>query len=390
MEATALVRPTAARTGLWIAMAAAFCAVVGGLVFFLTSPRTGRIAVNVKDPKGTAIHRVEIFVDGKKWCDTTPCAIDPIGTGEHEVKVLAEGFEVPATRSISVEARKEAELAFALAPTPTLRNGATGLRIAGTQAGVKLFLDEREIGPLPSEVRDLTPGTHRLRLVAGDRYQTLEKNVSLAKDEMLDLGTQQLRVLKGKITVTLGTPGTKVYIVSGTDRRELPILPISVDIDTSRTWQLEGVRAGYEDYHQVVSFDDGQAEKTFNVTLAARSAGAIYTPPAPPVAFSPPTPVAVAAAPRPAPQPRPAPASDGTDTASAGGSGESFLDINSIPVSNVLLDGKPIGTTPKLHVAVQPGPHSVVFVNADQGLKKTVQVSIGAGETKRAIAKLRD
>ncbi len=393
MEATALVRPQPSRTGLWVALGVAFTAAVAGAVFFLTSPRTGRVVVNVNDPKGVAINRVEIFVDGKKWCDTTPCAIDPVPAGAHEVKVLADGFEVPAARAISVEARKESSLSFALAPAAG--RGGTGVKVAGNQPGVKLFVDDREIGPLPAEVRDLAPGSHRVRIVGTDRYVTIEKNVTVAKDEVLDLGPQQLKVVKGKITVTPGTLGAKVYIVSGADRRELPILPISVDIDTSKSWQLEANRIGFNDYRQPVSFDDGQAEKTFVVTLDPRGTVAANSNPTPqPVTAGDPKPAPqpVAAAdrprPKPAPAPDPTPKPEAADPAPAAG-GDSFLDINSIPVANVLLDGKPIGTTPKLHVPVTPGAHTVVFVNAEQGLKKSVSVQVGAGETKKAIAKLR-
>jgi hypothetical protein len=393
MEATALVRPQAgSKTGLWVALGVAFTAAVAGAVFFLTTPRTGRVIVNVNDPKGVAINRVEIFIDGKKWCDTTPCAIDPVNAGPHEVKVLADGFEVPPARAITVESRKEASLSFALAPAAG--RGGTGVKVAGNQPGVKLFVDDREIGPLPAEVRDLSPGSHRVRVVGNDRYLTMEKNVTVAKDEVLDLGTQQLKVVKGKITVTLGTPSAKVYIVSCAYRRELPILPISVDIDTSKAWQLEASRPGFNDYRQPVSFDDGQAEKTFLVTLDLRGAGvaSTFTPPPQPVAQTDPKPAPVAVAkPKPAPQPPADPDPKPTAAAdpSGGGSGDSFLDINSIPVSNILVDGKPVGTTPKLHLQVSPGAHTVVFVNAEQGLKKTVSVSVGAGETKKAIARLK-
>jgi serine/threonine protein kinase len=385
MEATALVRPQPpGRTSVWIALGVAFTAIVAASVFFLTAPRTGRVLVNVNDPRGQPIDKVEIFLDGKKWCDTTPCTIDPVPSGAHEVKVLADGYEVPQARPISVEPRKEAQLSFALAPS-ALRSG-TGIKVSGYQTGVKLYIDDREIGPIPAEVRDLSPGNHRVRIMGSERYASYEKNVTVAKDEMLDLGTVPLKVLKGKITVTLSTTGAKVYIVSGSDRRELPILPISVDIDTSKTWQLEATKLGYADYRKPIGFDDGQAEKTFDVTLDPRLGGPPFTAAPPP-------------APEPRPVSRPAPApvarapvaekADKAEEGAAAGGGESLLDINSIPVSNVILDGKPIGTTPRLHVNVSPGSHTVQFVNAEQGLKKTITVKVGAGETARAIAKLK-
>ena len=73
-----------------------------------------------------------------------------------------------------------------------------------------------------------------------------------------------------------------------------------------------------------------------------------------------------------------------------GGGGEAFLNINSLPASTVVLDGKPLGPTPKVHVSVTPGAHTILFVNAEQSLKKSIEVKVGAGETKAAFAKLRE
>ncbi len=53
-----------------------------------------------------------------------------------------------------------------------------------------------------------------------------------------------------------------------------------------------------------------------------------------------------------------------------------------------LLDGTPMGETPKSRVQVKPGTHTVTFVNAELG-KKSVSVKVGPGETKTASAKLR-
>jgi hypothetical protein len=71
-----------------------------------------------------------------------------------------------------------------------------------------------------------------------------------------------------------------------------------------------------------------------------------------------------------------------------GGGGDGFLNINSIPPSTAFLDGRQLGPTPKVHVAVSPGVHQVKFVNAEQQLTKTISVTVGAGDTKLAVAKL--
>ncbi|MEO7112890.1 MAG: PEGA domain-containing protein, partial [Polyangiaceae bacterium] len=89
--------------------------------------------------------------------------------------------------------------------------------------------------------------------------------------------------------------------------------------------------------------------------------------------------------------PAPTPDSDSGDksAASSDKGGMGFLNINSLPVSRILLDGQPMGETPKTGVQVSPGTHTVTFVNPDLP-KKSVSVTVKAGETKTASAKLRD
>jgi serine/threonine-protein kinase len=401
METTALLRPGQSRfTRLGLVAAGVAIAIVAGVIVFLL-PHTGRIVVNVTDPKGAGVGRVDIYVDGRKQCDTAPCIVEQQSAGAHEVKVLADGYEAPAAQGVNVEPRKGDSMAtFVLGSAPK----PTGIKVGGTQPGVKLYVDDKEIGPLPQDYRDMTPGDHVVKIVGSERYQPLERRVSLDKDKVEDLGTVTLKVLKGKITITLATPGARVFLASGTDRREIQTLPISVDIDTAKNWSLQANRPGYTDYVQAISFDDGQAEKTYVVTLEPRGAPMLgnswvpATPQAPPSPFAQ-TPRVTTAMPQPAgpaPQPAPQPVAHtltlptqppaAAQPAVAGGEG--FLNMNSIPPSTVFLDGKQLGPTPRVHVSVPAGVHQVKFVNAEQQLTKTITVSVGSGETKLAVAKL--
>ena len=99
-----------------------------------------------------------------------------------------------------------------------------------------------------------------------------EKTLTVGADEMVDLGNIQLKVLKGKVTITLGTPGAKVFLVSGTNRKEVPQFPIAIDFDPNEKWQLEAKLFGHDDFVQPITFDDGQAEKTITVTLTPKGA----------------------------------------------------------------------------------------------------------------------
>jgi serine/threonine-protein kinase len=375
MEATALVRPPQNRTVLFAALGVAGVVVIAGALFLPSHP--GRIVINVADAQGGAVNHLEIFVDGRKQCDTAPCIVDEVAAGPHDVKLLADGYDAPPVQQVTVESRKDATAAFSLGSST-----GTGIRVGGTQPGVKLYVDDKETGPLPQELRDLTPGDHIIKVAGSERYQPLEKHVTIERQKVQDLGTVTLKVLKGKATISLGTPGARVFLVSGYDRRELPMLPISVDIDTAKSWSLEASRPGYMDYRESITFDDGQAERSYVVSLDPRPAGmapapVYYAPPPAPVAARP-VRAAAAAAP---------PAEAAGESAGEGGA-EAFLTMNSIPPSTCFLDGKSLGSTPKVHVTVKPGAHTVKFVDSDDGLTKTMTVSVGAGETKAAVAKL--
>jgi len=385
LDRTAQLRARPSRTGVWIAAGIAAAAALATAFVLLGPPRGGRILGNVSDTKGIAISRAAVFVDGRKQCDTTPCVADQLASGSHEVKVVAEGSSNPAIQTVTVEEGKDVTANISVDAAKVI-----AVKVNGTQPGVKLYVDDKEIGPLPQEMHELTPGGHVVKIAGSERYQPLERRVTIEKDQTLDLGTMTLKVLKGKITVNPGTQGAHVYLVSGVDRRELTVLPISVDIDTTKTWTLEANKPGFEDSKQPISFDDGQAEKTYVIALDPKPAAA--PPPVAYVAPAPPRPVAVAErAERPAPAtpaPAPAPAPPAPAPAAPAEAAEAFLNINSIPPSTCYLDGRSLGSTPRVHVSVRPGTHTVKFINAEQGLTKSVSVSVGAGETKPAVAKL--
>ena len=63
------------------------------------------------------------------------------------------------------------------------------------------------------------------------------------------------------------------------------------------------------------------------------------------------------------------------------------LNVNSVPPSRVLVDGRPVGTTPAV-VQVPAGSHTVVFIHKDLG-RQSVSVTVGPGETKTATVRFK-
>ena len=247
---------------------------------------------------------------------------------------------------------------------------------------MKVFFDGRDIGAPPVDLKDADPGERKLR-VLGDRYAPMDRSITIVKDEVLDLGTLPLKVVKGKATIQLGTPGARVVLVSGTTRKEVPQFPLSIEFGPDEKWELQATKDGFDELREHIAFEDGQAEKTITVTLKEK--GSVTAAAAASASAAASTKPARTADPAPSPKPTAeAPAPTGESAP-----GETSLKLNSLPSSTVSVDGKTVGTTPT-QVAVTPGSHSVTFVNAELSLKKSITVDVKQGETKPAFAKLRE
>jgi Protein kinase domain len=58
-----------------------------------------------------------------------------------------------------------------------------------------------------------------------------------------------------------------VFLVSGTDRRDVPSLPITIDLNKSDSWSVGATAKGYEDYTKPLSFDDGRPAQSLMITM---------------------------------------------------------------------------------------------------------------------------
>lgn len=369
-------QPSSGGRGLMIGIVVLLLAGAGAGAMFVM-PKKGSMVLTVAGPGNKPVDAIEVYVDGAKKCDASPCRVVDLATGTHLVKVTAAGYQPTADQAVKISSGDEAVQNILL----TRASEGTGIRVAAEGRGIKLSVDGKEVGPLPQELKDLSPGEHLVHLDGGERYESFEKRILVEADQMQTV-EPKLRVKKGLATIKLGdnVESAKVLLVSGSERRPLPQLPITVDISVDKPYSIVATKKGFGDFEQRVVFEDGQAERTFVVNLSAGS-----------------TPSVASAAPSPAPQsasvsapvnaptrtpsaPTPNPATLAAIKPAATGNGT--LNMNAIPVSNVLLDGRPMGQTPKMGVSVPPGSHTVVFVNSEHGRKaKTITVEPGKSAT---------
>ncbi len=363
----------------WLLGAAGAAALlsIAGLIAFLVTRRPGGLQIEVRDSSGATLSKAEVAVDGRKVCDASPCVIKDLDPGRHVVSVMGETGIEPVSVEVIAGEVSPVSLKVKTSNTATLV-------ASGEQPGLRIFIDNVDKGPLPAKLSDIPPGKHDVR-IAGDRYKAFEKTVEVKAGETLDLNPPKLAVVKGRATINVKTDGVSITMVRNDDTAKAKPLdgpfPRLVDVDTaSGTWKLVAKKKGYPDFTAALDFSDGVAEKEITVEMKDDKAIDVSslpdptpTAPATPGRNPPPTPG------KPDPRPDPAPeVASGTGT----------LNINSIPASRVLLDGQPLGETPRTGVSVSAGTHTVTFIHPELG-KKSVSVKVGPGETKTASAKLR-
>jgi serine/threonine-protein kinase len=277
----------------------------------------------------------------------------------------------------------------ALAGSAPKEEAASVLKATSNQQGVKLVVDGKDIGTLPQELKGLTPGEHSVVFEGGDRYAPQKTTVVIGPNETKTLDPVSLKVTKGAATFDVKTAGASLALVASDERRALTDYSRPIDVDTSKSWTLEATKAGFKTLRVPITFEDS-ANKTFPVTLDSEKAGGIDVSALPAAdtgndnapagkaakgAGGKAAPAAVAKNDAPAEAPK-----------ASAASGNCTLNFNSLPASRVVLDGRPLGLTPKMGVSTTAGPHSVLFV-AD-GTKKSTSATCKAGETKTVAVRL--
>jgi serine/threonine-protein kinase len=334
--------------------------------------RTGGLTVTISGPGGRPVEGVQIIVDEVNRCDNSPCRIEGLAPGAHILKASAKGYQETAPQAISVSAGEQTTQNISLAAGA----GESSIRVSAMGSGLKLYVDGQEIGELPATAKNVAAGTHVVRVAGNERYEHWEEKITVDDGEKKTIGPLKLQVLKGLATFKAGpgADGARVLL----DGRLVPELPSTIEVPAGKQLTLIASKPGFSTYKRMVSFEDGVAEKTFEITMAEGSEDA--SPPAQVADRSPPPSRGQSPAPKSAPAPSPPPQK-------SGGKGKAVLNMNSIPVSNVILNGHPLGPTPKVGVQVEPGPQTVVFVHPDLG-RKVMSATVGAGETKTFMARM--
>lgn len=337
----------------------------------------GDLYVEVRDDAGNTIPVAEVFIDGQKQCDATPCVVRETRTGTKLVQVLADGHGSDGPVAAHVESGSDNRIVV------TLERSLATLKAKSSQKGIQLFVDGTDRGTLPVELSDLQPGKHELRFEAKN-YETKTQTVDLEVGEPLALSDVTLDVARGIVQVDVSSDSARVLLVKEGGKAKVLSgpFPRTVELDPDSDWKIVGRDTGRDEIVAKIDFSDGVAEKTVKVSWTdeadePKPVASVSSSDLPRGGAS-----ATAAPTREAePEPKPEPSDVKAETGT--------LNVNSIPVSKVMVDGRPVGETPKVNMTLPVGTHTITFVHPELG-KRSVSVQIKAGVLTRAAVKLRD
>ncbi len=349
------------KKSLWIVVGALFAVAV--LVLALR-PRSGSLVVTASGPGNRAVEQVQIFIDDHppQLCATSPCRIEPLSPGLHTLRATATDLASQAEETVEITAGQEAIYNINLLGTePAIKAG--GLRIAAAETDLTLYVDGKRVGKLPQELSGLSGGKHWIKLDAEDGSPAIEKAVVILPGETVDVEPSAAKRDKALVTISL-SPGSEGASVTLDDAFLLDF-PAELELEPQSVHVLSASKPGYEDFSVEVQVEEGESEKLIEVALTPLDGSHNVR----------------RARAKSARKAAPAKAASGA----MGDATQGLLNINSDPPSQIILNGRPLGNTPKTAIAV-PGDslQTIVFVHPTMG-RRRAQKFVPAGK-QRTVA----
>jgi serine/threonine protein kinase len=309
--------------------------------------------------------------------------------------------------------------------SPTTTAGAdenTGFDLYVKPAGITQWkLDgESRTDKLPSQIRNIPPGLHRLQIdpPPGFLSHTQQVTVEAGKAGRVDI---VLKPIEGIVGVfESNPPGAEVSLIVNGERKPVGPSPTKQSLDPRNTYQVLFEKSGYVSVNRPISFTGSLEEKT---VVNLEKAGAV-TPEKPPIEKPPiktggpvtdPTKTAGA---KTGGTKTGGTKTGGTKTAgdvktggevTTGGEvktggegktggevkpaakGQGILSLGAKPPCEIYIDGANSGLhTPQREIKLSAGKHKITLVNNEFGIRETFYVEIKADQTEKLIKDFSD
>jgi serine/threonine-protein kinase len=359
-------RPAAAKpknTLLWVIAGGLLLAALAVLLVpRLDAPTSGSLVVTARGPGNRPVEGVEIYVDDQRLCDVSPCKIAGLGAGPHRVRARGTDLATIGEQTVTVTAGAEAVVNVELEPAePELKAGS--MRVAAGDQPLTLFVDGHRVGKLPQTVPGLSGGKHWIKLEpdpGAEGGRVIEKAVVVEPGQVVDVSPVPAKTDRVLVTIVLddASEGASVTL----NEAFLLDFPAELELDPSTVHSLVASKPGFEELQLEIELDPDEPTRTIEVALEPTGARK-----------------STRRAARARRKPKKAASSPAADRT------QGLLTITSVPPSQVILNGRPLGTTPRNAVAV-PGDslQTIVFVHPTMG-RRRAQKFVPAGK-KRTVA----
>ncbi|MEZ4363936.1 MAG: PEGA domain-containing protein [Kofleriaceae bacterium] len=195
----------------------------------------------------------EVYIDGNKHPDKTPAVISNVIEGIHVIEVRKEP-SVPWKQTIQVKADEQTKVRADL--TAGLGSGGGTISVLSNVSGAKVFLDGREVGVVPYDIKNVKPGEHVVEVKA-QGYQTREErvviNTGATEVRKMDL-EPELSPNQGTIKVVSPVPEAEVFI----DGASAGKVPQEKRASAGEHFVVVKL-TGYKNFEQKVRVEAGQA-----------------------------------------------------------------------------------------------------------------------------------
>lgn len=416
---TALTLPAPASSGFpnfglpvgWapVAGASVLGAAISAGAFLL--PARGQLLIDVSNQSWASLRDAQVYVNDELVCTQSPCAVK-VDAAPQRVRVTAPGYQSSSEDSVIVS-----EGSVTLHKIQLGASADTGIEVQTSIPNLQLYVDGRRIGGLPRKVMGLPPGEHTLVVSGGDSFTTEERRIQLEPNQTLVINDLQPKLRVGALELRAGenANGARVTV----DGAHVS-LPFKGNLEPGRRYVVSAQRDGFEPFEQTLEIDPNNP--IVNVAVALRPAEASEEA----AEVAEPTSRwsrnrwrwqaaqrarALAAEGRTEPaveEPEQAKPSSNEDEAGgdsalgaamrqsvglpaaaepekrdAKATGSGSINIVTSPSAVILLDGKPVGKTPK-RITVSAGTHSLVLIHANGRKRASINVEAGANKTIKA------
>jgi len=163
---------------------------------------------------------------------TTPCRLDRLPAGDHEVVVALADHDEYRSR-VKLQANQEQSLKV------TLKGKPAGLSVISTPSNAKIYVDDQIRGVTPMTIETLAPGSHIVR-VEKDGYEPLSRTVDIsaaqkkAEEFLLARMSGTLQVMTKPAGASVSVDGKELGIASESDVPSVGKLELELPVGKHR------------------------------------------------------------------------------------------------------------------------------------------------------------